>query len=165
MASWSDTLLTLAEIAIAVLGFAGLIGVFARRRKLESFSEEFLKLRWLLDYGLFALISALIPFLIMASGLSAEMGWRLSSAVLLVAYLAYAVPHRKVILESAAMGRFATFTVVGDLVVVLLLLANAIGYPVSASQFPYLIAAFWYLFGAVAGFVQLVSLVWVDRTD
>ncbi len=80
----------------------------------------------------------------------------MSSAVLLAAYLTYAIPHRKVILELAAMGRFATFTVVGDLVVVVVLLANAIGYPATANAFPYLVAAFWYLFGAVAGFVQLL---------
>jgi hypothetical protein len=163
--SWNDTLLTLAEIAIAVLGFAGLIGVFARRRKLESFSEEFLKLRWLLDYGLFALVAALVPFLVMASGLSPASGWRVSSAALLAAYLIYAIPHRKMLIESAAMGRFATFTVVGDLVIVVVLLANATGFPIAAAAFPYLVAAFWYLFGAVAGFVQLVSLVWKDNDD
>ena len=134
MPSWNDTLLTLAELSIAVLGFAGLIGVFARRQRLESFSQEFLKLRWLLDYGLFALVASLTPFLVFSSNPTATFGWRVSSTILLVTYIVYFVMHRDVIFKTAALGPIAISSYIGDWMIALVLLGNATGFPFAPNE-------------------------------
>ena len=43
---WRDLLLTLAEVAIAITGFSGIIGVLGARGRMERASAEFFKLRF-----------------------------------------------------------------------------------------------------------------------
>ncbi len=158
---WRDTLLTVAEVAVAITGFSGLIGVFVRRERLRNLSDEFLKLRWMLDYSLATLLASLLPFLVFAADPLEPDAWRLCSAVVLAALAVYVVLNRAIVFRWArqpglAGGVFA----VGDTAVVVLLLLNALGAAFEPRALPYLAFVFWCLVGSLAGFVQLVSLVW-----
>ena len=55
MIEWNELLLTLGEIAIAITGFAGIVGVFSAGGGRDRNSTVFLQLRWMLDYSTDAL--------------------------------------------------------------------------------------------------------------
>jgi hypothetical protein len=158
---WRDTLLTIAEVAIAITGFSGLIGIFARRERLQNLSSEFFKLRWMLDYSLATLFASLIPFLVFAADISEPAAWRASSTAVLAAGAIYLVASRDMISRMARQpGWVGGIFAVGDVLVTVLLLLNALGGVFAPQALPYLGFVFWCLLGSVAGFVQLVALAW-----
>jgi hypothetical protein len=160
LTDWRDTLLTISEIAIAIIGFTGLIGILVRRQRVEMFSEEFFKLRWMLEYGLGTLGCALLPFLVFSFDPSEAAGWRVSSGVAVGVTLTYLLINRREVLPQVAYSRFSQFFGLGDLVVVLLVLTNALGILFEPTSAPYVTAVYWGLLGATVGFVRLVALVW-----
>ena len=158
---WRDTLLTIAEVAIAITGFSGLIGVFARREHLQSLSSEVFKLRWMLDYSLATLFASLVPFLVFSADVSEPAAWRASSTVVLTAGAIYLLANREMISRMARQpGLAGAIFAAGDVLLVVLLLLNALGVVFAPQALPYLGFVFWCLLGSVAGFVQLVALAW-----
>jgi hypothetical protein len=85
-ASMDDFLLTVAEIAVAFAGFAGLVTVLARRPSGAEREFELVRLRDLLLLSLLAAAFALFPRLPALFGADDELTWRLSSAVLAAAW-------------------------------------------------------------------------------
>ena len=156
-----DTLLTISEIAIAIIGFTGLIGILVRRQRVEVFSEEFFKLRMMLEYGLLTLGGALLPFLVFNFGLSDPTSWRISSGLMLGAGLTYVAVNRgEFFMQVRQPGVLTWIFVSGDLIFSLLNLANALGIFFEPSSLPYVSAVYWCLLGATVGFVRLIALVW-----
>ena len=164
MTDWRDTLLTISEIAIAIIGFTGLIGILVRRQRLEVFSDEFFKLRWMLEYGLATLAGALLPFLVFSFGLSEPTSWRISSGLVVGVSITYVLINRGGVLPQISYSRASQFFGLGDLIVALLLLANALGIFFQPNSLPYIAAVYWGLLGATVGFVRLIALVWT-RSD
>jgi hypothetical protein len=160
LTDWRDTLLTISEIAIAIIGFTGLIGILVRRQRVELFSEEFLKLRWMLEYGLATLAGALLPFLVFSFGVSEPTGWRISSGVMVGASIAYLVINRGEVLPQVIYSRLSRFFSLGDLIMLVVLLTNALGVLFEPNSLPYISAVYWGLLGATVGFVRLIALVW-----
>jgi hypothetical protein len=166
MIQWRDPLLAIAEIAIAITGFSGLIGILARRERLDRSSIEFFRLRWMLEYSLITLGLSLLPFLIFAAGLSEESSWRLSSALAFGGFIFYLPANRAFLsdfLKRATPFERAMAWV--DLALMLVLAENAVGLPFDPSALPYLGAVYWNLFGAALGFVRLIALTWSRRDD
>jgi hypothetical protein len=80
----ADILQTIAEIAIAIAGFAALAGAFGTARsEAQNSTAAFHSLRLVVINGLFLLVSALIPLVLFDYGLAASTTWRLSSGLVL----------------------------------------------------------------------------------
>lgn len=161
MIEWRDALLAIAEIAVGITGFSGLIGILTHRERLERTSIEFYRLRWMLDYSLIALGLSLLPFLVFAAGLSEESSWRLSSALAFGGFIVYLPVNRDFLAEFRKRAN-APERMMGmvDLALQAVLVGNAFGFPFKASALPYLGVVYWNLFGAALGFVRLIALTW-----
>jgi hypothetical protein len=86
----TDALLSLAEIAAAFAGFAALVSVIGRKRKLRGEAvHDLLRLRLLISTSVVGVASALVPVGLAGYGLEEEVVWRVSSLIFLV--LSYAV--------------------------------------------------------------------------
>ena len=84
----AESLLTLAEIAVTLAGFSGLVGVF-RTRSLDQWNPRDLLILWLiLGLGGLAMVFALLPLPLFQAGLSAPVVWRATSLVFLVSLTA-----------------------------------------------------------------------------
>jgi len=78
----ADILQTIAEVAVAVAGFAALAGAFSSGRlDAQDVVSGFQSLRLVVLSGLFVLTAALIPLVISEYGLTASTTWRLSSGI------------------------------------------------------------------------------------
>ena len=82
--SEAEPLLTLAEIAVTLTGFSGLIAAF-RSRSLDDWNPRDLLILWLiLGLGGLAMLFALLPLPLFQAGLSATAVWHAASLVFLV---------------------------------------------------------------------------------
>ena len=84
----SDYLLTLAEVAVAFVGFAAIV-LSLRERSEGPAPDGSVALGWLVERGLAALFFSLLPLLLGFLDVPPEIGWRASSG-LLSCYLVYA---------------------------------------------------------------------------
>ena len=77
MLAQQDTLELIAEIAVAIAGFAALAGALADREAPDM--RGFARLRVVVSSGLLLLLSSIAPLIAIDFGLSAESTWRLCS--------------------------------------------------------------------------------------
>jgi len=94
--AYSDLLQTIAEVAVAFVGFAGLASIFGSRFSHDAPAVQEERLRGMIQSGLTAVSYALIPFGAEALGLSETSTWRVSSALLAatVAIISVAMTRR-----------------------------------------------------------------------
>ncbi len=85
----SDTLLTLAEIAVALAGFSSLVTVLDRNPDPASRVQVRNRLQMMLEIGLRNAGFAVIPIPLLAAGYSGPTVWRMMSALYLIAMLAH----------------------------------------------------------------------------
>ena len=162
MTSWSDTLLTTAQVAVAFAGFTGLIGLFVTRDRGLVEGGAMFRFRTMLDYSVIALLSALFPFLPDALQLPDDLIWRVSSIAMLLGLGGYWLLVGRVLLRSAdhPKSMAVPIFVTGDIATILLLIENASGFFHTPAFFTYLAVVFWQLVGAVFGFYAVVALAW-----
>jgi len=86
--AYTDTLHTIAQIAITIIGFSGIVIVFGERAVSEWTGEERLRIYALITPTLTALFCSFVPILISAFSLSSDAVWRSSNAVLGLAHFA-----------------------------------------------------------------------------
>jgi len=162
----SGALATIAQLAMAVTGFAGLLTVFrsSRRRWHEI---ELVALRFLLMTSISACLLSLLPLILLEAPDSRSVPWRVCQSALGVWLLFLFIwQHRQERLKglrprSPAIN--AAMWVVG----IAIALANiAAAARLTAALSPaavYLIGLFWLLLGAILQFVvQIISSVSVD---
>jgi hypothetical protein len=160
---WNELLLTLGEIAIAITGFAGIVGVFSAGAGRDRHSAVFLQLRWMLDYSLLALFGALLPYLVFSFELSEPLGWRIVSGTTFAVASAYHLIQRTLLRDMASKllksptGLAFAF---GDLAIGVLILLNLSGFLFEPQALPHVVAVFYNIAGASFGFVLLVTMVW-----
>ena len=79
-----DTLLTLAEIAIAVIGFAGI--VFALRSRISDRAEAMhrLRMRIMIEASGYVMLFSMLPALLLPEEISDESVWQAGTALLAV---------------------------------------------------------------------------------
>ena len=165
MPSWSETLLTIAEIAVAFAGFTGLIGLFISRNRGVVAEGEVLRFRTMLDYSLITLLAALFPLLPAALQLSDAAIWRISSIAMLLGLAGYWLIiggslYRRSVGNRDEASRFIGVFVGGDVILAVLLVENAAGLLHTPSFFAYMVAVLWQLIGAIIGFGSVVTLAW-----
>lgn len=77
-----ELLQTIGEVAVALVGFSGVVAVLGHRGRGSWSPAELLQLRTLVEPGLVALFGSLLPGTVRLAFESEAMVWRLSSATL-----------------------------------------------------------------------------------
>jgi hypothetical protein len=89
-----DTLQTIAEVAVALTGFSGVVVVLGTRGGSSWSKEDLVRLRTLVEPSLLALFGSFLPATIQLAGSSGPLTWRLSTGILgmlgLVTLIAFA---------------------------------------------------------------------------
>ena len=80
----SDSLTLMAELAIALAGFASLVAIIGQRRSRDSPAVEATRLRAMLETSLLTGAACLIPLVVAKSDMPLAAVWRGSSGVLMV---------------------------------------------------------------------------------
>ena len=79
---YADTLHTLAQIAVALMGFSGIVVVFGERTASKWTAEESMSLYALLAPGVTVLFCSFVPILLSAVLEEPVVSWRISNGVL-----------------------------------------------------------------------------------
>jgi hypothetical protein len=150
----SDELLTIAELAIGLAGFSGVVVAFGYRGNLEEVDRY--RFIALLAASFTTAILAFVPLLLNHAGIGDGPIWRTSSAIAIVAQALHAraiVPRMpRVARRSGAGAPGSILAVISALAGVLLLLqaANALAWPFSPGPIPYLLGLIvWLLWSAI----------------
>jgi hypothetical protein len=160
-------LIGIAEVSIALTGFAGVVVVLGRRTSGPWPLAEQLQLRSLIENGLLVVLAALLPFAVQQHTQEASLIWRVSSGVFGAVGGAYAFiiqghRHRRLRSEpeeaSGSLFPGAWIAVVGSISAVVhgALLLNAAGVVFHGTFGPYLYGLLWNLSIGAVFFVRLV---------
>ena len=163
-----NALSTLAEVAIAITGFAGVVAVFGRRSSGHWTAAEGNRLTALIVSSLTALFLCVLPFLLLSIPVSEATCWRVLSFVVVVSRIAFMTRLFRIVGEARRVPEaerevslvVSALFLAGDLVTIALLLANAFWL---AAVWPYLAAIIWLLAQASITFARLI-LVPVSRS-
>ena len=164
MYEWKESFSLLAELAIAVIGFSGLIGAFYSNSKLSKESKAYLDIYYLLAYGILVLFGSLLPFMVFDWTTDETTAWRICSAIVFSFGVIIAVAFRnenRALLEENRVFHVAMGS--GDIVSGLLLLANMSGLVFDSIGRIYAIVLFWSFFGSIVGFTRVISHIWSRR--
>jgi hypothetical protein len=137
-----DELLTIAELAIGLAGFSGVVVAFAYRGQLEPIDR--MRFIALFSTAISTAIFAFLPFVFARGGFSEATTWRCSSALLLTWSIVFGIPvgsrlRRTAIDVSAAASPAVIFAVWGlAMTNMVLQLLNAIGSPFTPGPLPYI---------------------------
>ena len=80
----SDLLQTIAEVAVAILGFTGVVAFLGQRAQGAWRTVDLFRLNQLLAAGIAALLFAFLPILLFKLGASESATWRISSGLMAV---------------------------------------------------------------------------------
>ncbi len=161
--AYENALSTLAEVAIAIAGFSGIVSVFGRRSSGHWSPAERSRLFGLLIMSFTALLFCVVPFVLLSIPVSESTCWRSLSLLLAVSRVgsirvvlgnalgALRTPRSEREVSLVASGIFIT----GDFLVVVGLLANVF---VLGVVWPYLAAIIWILTQAACLFARLVMV-------
>jgi hypothetical protein len=153
--SEQDVLLLLAEISVAILGFAGVMAVIGRPRDAVAKAKG----KALVAGAAGITVFSILPMLLAFTEVRIELIWRISSGlVVLWSVLYYLINRRDVPL--AMSSRSLQIIVAGDGLALLVLAASAGGYPLFSPSFPYLATLVWFLTHQLVFFVQSMAELW-----
>ncbi len=160
----SDLLQTIAEIAIALTGFTGVVAVLGERGRGKWRAVDLFRFSNLLMTSIAVLFLAFVPILIHKLGAPELTAWRLSSGMA-AAYILVAVTRGRSIRrlpqdEQVEIHR----PVLGALLAIhaavfLLLVASGLGVAYSGESGPFLVGLVWLLAFSVFSFVRLLLLL------
>lgn len=165
----SDLFLTSAEIAVAFIGFASLVGIFLSRSGGELSARVRILLWSLVDYGLIALSGCAIPLLLATASDAESLRWDLASGLQLSVTLVCLALSRQSYREALTSlptetSRGGWILIGGDLLANLALAANVIGWPAEPSLAVYFAAGVvWHLFGSALSFRGVIAMAWSSK--
>jgi hypothetical protein len=157
----SDELLTIAELAIGLAGFSGVVVAFGYRGKLEEVDRY--RFIALLGASFITAILAFVPLLLNHAGFGNGPMWRLSSAIAITAQALYTpaivprLPRAARRSEAGAPASILAVTWALSGALLLLQAANALAWPFAPGPLPYLLGLLiWLLWSAILfGFLVL----------
>ena len=154
----AEVLTVLAEISIALAGFAGIVVAF-RQRGIDGLQpHELVRLRFMLIAACGLLFFSLLPFLLHYMNPEGEATWALSSSVMAVGLVAVALfgylQTRDAVLSKSLWTYLYIF---GSLVFATVALSNGLTLMGSAEPGFYLAGLGWLLFFATSLFVRLIQ--------
>ncbi len=149
-----NTLLTFAEIAIALAGFSAIVVLFKRRETGTWLPEHADRFIGMVVHAMAAAFFCVLP-VVVAAFASGTVTWSICSASLGVQVIVHVIA----VLRLSSTGRLGRVGVVlGGSAVVLVQLLNVFGIGFSREFGPYLVGVLWHLLHAGGLFV---ALVWV----
>lgn len=171
----SDAFLTLAELAVAIAGFSGIILVFVERPE-RMRAEDRIRIFQLLSVSITSVPLALIPYALALMGLRDALVWRISSGIAALNHLVLTAVYLRLLsgltaaeranLIGTTFGRraialaIAAFTATA----LVLLVLNGSGLLLHGEQWPYFVV----LLGAVtmsAAYLLLIVLIRPSASD
>ena len=164
-------LIVSAEIAVAFIGFASLVGVFASRGNGKLSLSAYISLRALLDYGLISLFASGLPLLLAMSALESTYLWPVASATSVAAWATYVIlsrPYYREIAEelSRAPSLQTRVFLFGDAASMFLVFLNALGVVFEPNAVVYCAGAVaWRLAGAAFSFRSLIDEIWSKPSE
>ena len=151
-----DALIVVAEVSVAVAGFAGIIGAIGKPQ--DAFAR--LAIKNVVIGALFNVMYSLLPILLSLSGLHDQWVWRVASAVVLVGGFVYYLASWNDIAFSTAHRTEWAF-MAGDVIVGLAFAASIFGHPPLSYSFVYMGGLCWGLATIFRYFAVSVSSLWV----
>ena len=149
-------LIVIAEVSVAVAGFAGIIAAIGKHR--DPFAR--LAIKNVVFGALAVVLGSLLPILLSFSGLHDDWVWRGASATALVVISVYYLANRSDIVLSTGR-RIEWVLIAGDGVVSLGLVMAVLGIPAPSYSFVYLAALYWSLVAIFRYFLVSISSLWI----
>ena len=161
----SDLLQTIAEIAVALTGFTGVVAFLGDRAQGEWRAVDLFRLNNLLLSSIAALTFSFVPILVFKLGASEFAAWRWSSG-LFAAFLLVALEHSRRAMwrlpepEQVEIVRpIAAAVVVIQSGVSVLLVTSAVGVAYSGESGPFFLGLVWLLGFSAFQFVRLLLVL------
>ncbi len=157
----TDVLLTIAEIAIAVLGFAAIVTALRRSSRDDDLISWF-RLRAMIESSIAALAFSFLPFVFRAAGLADSASASLSSALLAVAtvvLVGHLFSRQRRLFGSVLLPEtrlFDFFLITSATLLAMALSLRSVGFLPQLGFAPYVACLLFFLFGAIQGFVRIV---------
>jgi hypothetical protein len=159
----AETLRLVAELAIGVLGFSGVVAVLGRRGAGDWEPIDRFRFVSMVHIGALVLALAVLPFPFYSAGFADEAIWGWCSGlaaslqVFMLAAQRVVAPPPKGMLTAPGTSRIATaYAVPAGFVALLLFVANAIGIGVARSATPYLVGVLLLFGTTVVLFIRLL---------
>jgi hypothetical protein len=157
----SDTLLTIAELAVALAGFASLVSIIGRRR--NDATRDSFRLRMMLEVSFRNALFALLPLPFLQLVPSDPIIWRISSGLYLVAIVGHTILRLRTNVPgersfSGSMWVLVALTVVAGV-------ANVLGLGGSYAFSLYLANLLLGLFAAGLSFISVADSVFGIETQ
>lgn len=161
MIEGGEVLLTMAEVAVGLAGFSGVVTAFSRTRDFPP--EDRVRFLMLVGGTFFVILLALVPFLLELGGMPESETWRWSSGAWLlglVGCIPLLVAGRRIIMRRGrpAPGWSISLIVAVSLSAALAQLGNVLGWPYAPGPVPFLLGLVAGLVGSGAIFVYLVLI-------
>ena len=150
-----ELLFVLAEVSIAITGFAGIAAAIG---KPTTVLQKW-HVRSVVDAGAWAVVLSLLPAFVNLLSSSEPTVWRVSSGVLFFVILGYYLLNRDS-LKVAAEGVFVRVVAVGDLLALVLAAANAVGLTGPHYEAGYMYVLYWFLIQALVFFFLSIQDLW-----
>jgi len=166
----NEALLTIAEIAIAIIGFAGIVSALRPRSSPSADTMNRLRLRLMVEASSSVMVFAFLPF-ILTGLVDGETVWSLGSGVLAVAspLLVGSIYVRQRRLFGTSLIRetilFDSSVVVMAVLVEIVLIANCLNVFFESHFAAYLLGVLFPLGVAVAMFIRAIFAYDADERD
>jgi len=157
-----DLLFVLAEVSVAVTGFAGIAGAIGSPK--SEVGRRYV--RSVVDSGAWTVVLSLLPAFVGLFGLSEETVWRASSGIALIVIVAY---WARLLTRSgpklAFEGVFARISAAGALLSLAVSVANLLGVTGEYYEAGYMYILYWFLIQALFFFYLSIQELWTSSTQ
>jgi hypothetical protein len=166
----NEALLTIAEIAIATIGFAGIMSALRPSSSRVADAMHRLRLRLMVESSASVMVFAFLPFILLGA-VDSEKIWTLGSGILAITspLLVGSIYVRQRRLFGSGLIRetllFDTFVVVMAVVVEIALIVNCLGVIFESHFAAYLLGVLFPLGVAVAMFIRAIFASDAVETD
>lgn len=161
MRNEADVLLAMAEVAVALLGFAAIVSVFRQRDTWRPDGRFWA----MVAAGIGTLVFSLLPLPLLFGGMAPASSWQICSVLLglyALAYCGFLTGRFRRDRASDAAPNLSIFLTLlsGSALAGPLLLVSALGYLGGPQFWPYLLALVWFQVVTAVFFVRLL-VVWL----
>ena len=151
-----DTFETIAEIAVALTGFAGIVAILGHRGRQDWSPSEIVLLKALLYWSLGTMFLAFIPSFLASLGERVGAPWRIAHAVFALFHTWVFVWYFRQVKVFANTSWFVRVAVPVGLSVLAVQILVAVGFFEAVAESLYLLGLLWFLFSAASCFVFLL---------